>query len=285
MTSLHIKKANLEEFQQVVDWAANEGWNPGLADLEAFYKTDPDGFLIGLLDSKVITAISVVKYNHAFGFLGFYITHPDYRGQGFGLKIWNEGIQYLSGTTIGLDGVLQQQDNYIASGFKFSGRNIRYMGIPELSKTYGTAYATKPPRDIDQPWIKELDRRCFGCARESFLHNWIGSQDQTRQTLVIFKQSKPCGFGTIRQCKSGYKIGPLFSTDPNAASPLFQALCELIPSGSEITLDIPQCNSKAMELTKDFGLEPTFETARMYRGTPPLIDWQNVYGITSFELG
>lgn len=285
MANFKIRKASQKDFKNAVKWAENEDWNPGYDDLKAFHQSDPNGFLVGTLNEKVIASISVVRYDQTFGFLGFYITHPDYRGKGYGLKLWNKGIEYLRGATIGLDGVLEQQENYIASGFEFFGRNIRYSGIPKFLKNQSGDFATSPINEIDHDWIERLDRICFGCDRQNFLNKWLGSQDQTRQSLAVFKNSKPCGFGTIRKCKSGYKIGPLFSTDFDAADTLFRALCALTPADSEITLDIPECNPRAIELAESSGLKPIFETTRMYRGTPPPIDWQKVFGITSFELG
>lgn len=285
MTRFLIRKASQSDFEQVIKWADNEGWNPGLDDLATFYQTDPDGFLVGMLDDQIIASISVVKYNPAFGFLGFYIADQNYRGQGYGLDIWKRGIQYLDGATIGLDGVVDQQDNYITSGFQFFGRNIRYSGIPKPSNIQNIHVTTRPIIENDYIWMSSLDRDCFGCDRQSFLRNWTGSQDPTRHTLAVHKDAKPCGFGTIRKCSSGYKIGPLFSIDLDAAITLFKALCELIPINSEVTLDVPECNPKAVELAQNFGLKPIFETARMYRGTPPPIDWQKVFGVTTLELG
>jgi predicted GNAT family N-acyltransferase len=285
MANFLIQKATQTDFEQVVQWAENEGWNPGLDDLETFYQTDPDGFLVGILDDKIIASISVVKYNQAYGFLGFYITDQTYRGQGYGIQVWTKGIEYLKSATIGLDGVVDQQDNYIASGFEFFGRNIRYSGVPKSTHIQNQDVTIQTISKNDFSWINALDQKCFGCDRQLFLRNWISWQDQNRQTLAVYKNAKPCGFGTIRKCKSGYKIGPLFSTDSDAASLLFDALSNLTPENSEITLDVPEQNARAIELANSFDLQPVFETARMYKGPRPPITWQNVFGITTLELG
>ena len=124
-----IRTMTRDELVLVVDWAAKEGWNPGLYDVECFYAADPQGFLIGLLDGEPIASISVVKYGMAFGFLGFYMVRPAFRGQGYGMRIWQAGLQYLQGRTIGLDGVVEQQNNYLKSGFQLAHRNIRYEGM------------------------------------------------------------------------------------------------------------------------------------------------------------
>ena len=123
-----IRSINRDEVDYAIDWAASEGWNPGLHDAACFYKADPEGFLIGMLGDEPVACISVVKYGTTFGFLGFYIVKPEYRGQGYGLEIWNAGMTRLKGRTVGLDGVIVQQNNYKKSNFQLAYRNIRHEG-------------------------------------------------------------------------------------------------------------------------------------------------------------
>ena len=41
----------------LVDWAAAEGWNPGLDDAAAFRSADPDGFLIATVDGEAVGGV------------------------------------------------------------------------------------------------------------------------------------------------------------------------------------------------------------------------------------
>ena len=77
-----------QEIEIPIEWAAKEGWNPGLYDGESFHAADPDGFILGLLDDEPIASISAVKYGTSFGFIGFYIVKPEYRGKGYGIQTW-----------------------------------------------------------------------------------------------------------------------------------------------------------------------------------------------------
>ena len=52
-----------------------------------------------------------------------------------------------------------------------------------------------------------------------------------------------------------------------------------------VFLDVPVPNTEGIALARDLGLEPVFETARMYRGPDPGLRLDRVFGITSFELG
>ena len=81
---LMIGEADVDDVATMLDWAAQEVWNPGLADAHCFRTADPGGFLIGRVAGQRAACISVVRYGEGHGFLGFYICAPDYRGRGHG---------------------------------------------------------------------------------------------------------------------------------------------------------------------------------------------------------
>jgi GNAT superfamily N-acetyltransferase len=106
------------EVEQLVDWARIEGWNPGFVDAPALHAADPQGFIGCFVDGQMAAGISAVRYGSDFGFIGLYITRPDFRGKGFGRKVWDAGMAHLDSRTIGLDGVPEQQANYRSMGFE-----------------------------------------------------------------------------------------------------------------------------------------------------------------------
>ena len=106
---LAIRPASRRELDLAVEWAAKEGWNPGLSDAACFYVADPEGFLLAFRDGEPVASISVVRYGGAFGFLGLYIVRPDLRGRGYGYRLWQAGMAHLGERTVGLDGVVAQQ--------------------------------------------------------------------------------------------------------------------------------------------------------------------------------
>ena len=126
--ALAIRPLQRSEMGLALDWAAAEGWNPGLADAEPFHAADPGGFLCGWLADEPVALISAVRYGADSGFIGFYIVRPAWRGRGHGLAIWQAAMARLAGRNIALDGVVAQQDNYRRSGFKLAWRGA---GIEE----------------------------------------------------------------------------------------------------------------------------------------------------------
>jgi hypothetical protein len=98
------------------------------------------------------------------------------------------------------------------------------------------------------------------------------------------RHGRLAGWGVIRPCRKGFKIGPLVADDRASAEAVLTALLARV-GGGEIFLDVPSINREAIALAQDFGLAPVFETARMYTGAIPPLRLERVFGVTSFELG
>jgi GNAT superfamily N-acetyltransferase len=276
-----IRTMDEAEVALAVDWAAAEGWNPGYQDADCFYQGDRQGFFVGLLNGEPITIISAVKYNEAFGFIGFYIVKPGYRGQGYGWQIWQKALDYLQGCNIGLDGVLAQQENYRKSGFNLAYRNIRYQGC-----TGGESRPSDHLVTLDRiNWgdVLAYDRQCFPVPREKFLQAWLYQKDH--QAIAYQEDGILRGYGVVRPCRVGYKIGPLFADTPEVAEVLFLALKAIPAAENTIYLDVPEVNQAAIALATKYSLQVVFETARMYTRQAPSIALDKIYGVTSFELG
>jgi Acetyltransferase (GNAT) domain len=273
-----IRTMSLEEISLAVDWAAAEGWNPGRADAGCFASVDPGGFLIGEHQGAAASTLSVVNYDQRFAFLGFYIVRPDLRGRGLGLRTWQAGIAHAGARTIGLDGVVSQQDNYRKSGFAFAHNNIRYGGVVAgLRAPSETVPLSNVPFDV----IEQDDATVFPAARRSFLRAWITAPGHVGQALL--RNGRLTAWGVVRPCRRGRKIGPLVADDRTAAEAIFAALSG--PQGGEIFLDVPQPNRDAVALAVGHGLAPVFETARMYSGPIRPLLLERVFGVTTFELG
>lgn len=283
----HIRPMRRPDLDLPLDWAAAEGWNPGLYDGDAFHLADPRGFLLGLLDGEPVGCISAVSYGPEFGFLGFYIVRPDQRGRGFGMHLWLAALERLTGTqAIGLDGVLAQQDNYRRSGFALAYRNQRFEGTGKAGTAPGALPAGARLVDAAEVAADALlayDTGIFGAARAAFLHAWVRPPAGSALALLD-GGGGVTGYGVIRACRHGYKVGPLFADTPAGADTLFAALMATAP-GAPVFLDVAQPNAEALALAARHGMTPVFETARMYLGATPAVDVGRTFGVTSFELG
>lgn len=280
MSDLLIRNLRPEDISLAIDWAAAEGWNPGLADAACFAAPDAHGFFVGEIDGEPVATVSCVNYDDRFAFLGFYIVRADFRGAGHGLRIWNAAIAHAGARAIGLDGVVAQQDNYRKSGFQRAYANIRYGGI--------VAAPPKPPADvvaldtIPFALVDADDATVFPARRSAFLRAWIDASGHVGRALV--RDGKLAAWGVIRPCRTGRKIGPLVADDRAGAAAIVQALLVSADVG-EVFLDVPAVNREAIALAVELGLKPVFETARMYTRPIPPLRLDRVFGVTSFELG
>lgn len=270
-----IKPMTQDELETVLDWAAQEGWNPGLDDASAFLAADPAGFLLKRVNGTPVAAISVVNHAPDFAFLGLYLCRPDYRGQGHGWSIWQAGIAHAGDRTIGLDGVPAQQANYEKSGFVRSGKTTRFTG-----QYSSEAPGIRPLHPEDLPHVLAQDRRLSGIVRNSYLNAWF-QEAPTRRTLVHGAVGAPDAIVTIRQCREGAKIGPLRAPSAEQAMALIGACSD----GQTVSIDVPDSSPALAQALLQAGFTASFETARMYRGPAPSRHPCVAEAVTTLELG
>jgi len=280
-SDLTIRMMRPDEISIAVNWAAAEGWNPGLADDTCFAAADPEGFFIGELDGTPAATVSCVNYGASFAFLGFYIVREDLRGRGYGLRMWRAAIAHAGARVIGLDGVVAQQQNYRRSGFELAYANVRYGGTvaaPHAPQAGVVLALTELPLGT----VEAYDATVFPAPRTAFLRAWIHSPGHVGCALV--RDGGLAGWGVIRPCRKARKIGPLVADDRATAEVVLSALLASA-GGGEMFLDVPSINRDAVALARDLGLTPVFETARMYTGAIPPLRLERVFGVTTFELG
>jgi hypothetical protein len=277
------------ELDQLVEWAAGEGWNPGLDDAEVFWATDPDGFIAAELDGEFVGGGSVVSYGGEYGFMGFFIVRPGLRQQGLGAPLWFHRRDVLRGrlhpgAAIEMDGVFTMQPFYARGGFEFQHRDLRFEGRAQAVRPAGGPLAgeLRPVAELPFEEVEGFDREHFPAPRPAFLEMWI--RRPGGHALGFVGPDGLMGLGVSRPCRRGHKIGPLFARTPAVADHLFSALCERI-EGEDVQIDVPEPNAAAVSLARAHGMREVFGCARMTLGSPPVLPLQQIFGVTSFELG
>ena len=280
-SSYVIRNATRTELDQMIDWARAENWNPGNFDADCFYAADPSGFWLGVLDGEAIASLSAVKYGKTFAFVGFYIVRPEFRGQGFGWRLWQTVLAPLGDRNLALDGVVEQQANYRKSGFQLAHCNLRYAGVGggELPQHPGLV----PLAQLPFAQVAAYDAGFFPGDRATFLHHWLRQPQSTAVGMVVAGELK--GYGMVRVSHQGYRLGPLFADDEAIADVLLLALKSHIPAGTPVYLDVPLINAAAQRLMAQHAMSPGFETARMYTQSLPELPYDRWYGVTTLEVG
>jgi GNAT superfamily N-acetyltransferase len=262
-----------------VAWAEGEGWNPGLDDAERFLAADPCAFLATERDGQVAATIACARYGDAYAFIGCYIVRPELRGQGVGSTMFDRAVAHAGGRVVGLDGVLAQQASYARRGFVLAHRNVRWRMTGGGRRPLAVRDLSSVPFDA----LVRFDAGVFGAKRDRFLRAWTGRP--AGHALACSRGGRLTGYGVLRACRVGAKVGPLFADDEDTADTLLRGLLAAAGAGTPVFVDMPRANRRAAPLRIGREPQPVFETARMYLGGRPPEDVERVFGVTTLELG
>ena len=276
-----IRTAREEEVPVFIEWARREGWNPGLHDGECHYAVDPAGWYIAEVDGEIVGTLAVSNYDSRFSFGGFFVIREDMRSKKIGWTLSGAAIRHAGGRNLGIDGVYAMQEKYSSRmGFRFAYRNIRWRGVADGEKQQGLCSA----KDVPFSSLLAYDTLHFPAERRRFLDRWIrmpGTWSSACMERGILR-----GYGVIRSCFEGYKIGPIFADTAEIGERIMEDLTgrEEV-RGEPFFIDTPEPNREAVRMAKDRGMEEVFGTARMYTREIPPLPVERVFGVTTFEMG
>ena len=280
--SYRIRQMSEEDARLAFEWGKQVGWNPGLHDWRLMRDIDPEGCFAGFLDGTMVSSIIALQYQGKYGFLGMYIVAPEYRGRGYGLSIWRHALNYLTSEVgaecIGLDGVLANEPLYQKWGFHSAFKIWRYKSAVKRKSTRKCPEIT----ESHFPDVSSYDLKVFQVDRAPFLHDFIFKTEA--KTAVHYVAGKLAGFAVARPCYEGYKIGPLFADDVEAARILIESLLSDL-TGHTVFIEVPETNHHAIQLVTNLDMHPEAPTVRMYTSHRHHLDTSYAYGITSRTMG
>lgn len=281
--SLEIGQMRADEVASLVEWAAAEGWNPGLSDVGVAWTVDPEAFVAVRASGELLAGGTIISYDGRFGFMGFFIVRPEHRGEGLGRRLWYYRRDRLigrlaRGASIGMDGVFNMVPFYEAGGFALAYRDLRFegvaRGVPDASVV--------PLAAVGFDAVEAYDRRHVAAPRAAFLREWFVQAGALG--VAVMEHDALVGYGLLRPCRVGFKVGPLFADRPDVAERIVDDLMARV-SGQQVQWDIPEPNEAALAMAARRGLRESFGCARMYLGPDPNLPVDRIYGVTSFEFG
>jgi GNAT superfamily N-acetyltransferase len=272
-----------EEAMLLGEWAAQEGWNPGLNDVAIAWSFDPAAFIALRHGDELVGGGCIISYRGAAGFMGLFIVRADYRGRGLGTILWHERLRRLRArlnpnAPIGMDGVFEMAPFYAKGGFEFLYRDLRYEGTASGEPDAGAV----PLENVDFSKIDMHDRLHVEAPRTEFLWAWL-TQPGGRG-LALIEDGQLTGYGFVRPCRVGYKAGPVFANNSACGKRLIHSLLSRV-SGQQVQIDIPEPNKAAVRIVEALGWKRSFGCARMVQGPKSALPVQQIFGVTSFEFG
>lgn len=134
----------------------------------------------------------------------------------------------------------------------------------------------------------EVTERLFPARREDFLRHWLAIPRSVN--LVARSGADIVGWIDIRPSTNGWRVGPLFTLTPTTAQTLLRNAVAAVEannpnSDSQVFIDVPEPNIRAIQLVEQLGMTRVFQCVRMYKGEAPDLQLNAIFGNTTFELG
>jgi len=299
--SFSIREMGAGDLALVTDWARREGFCPGPWDVAIMRHADRRGGWVGCLDGQPVGCVMGVRYDDSFGFIGLFLVRPEHRGHGYGVALWQRAMHHLRDVAcIGLEAAPERLRDYGQWGFRPAHHTLRWSlpghQLPSqrrphcLSTAFPPGFRIVPAHAVSEPVVMAYDARHEATPRPLFLREWLQPSTPGDAVLVVLDEWGCCrGFARIRvallperECL-GWRIGPWLADHEALAGGLLDRLCG--DREGPVLVDAPETNPRAGRLLERRGFHPTSSTIRMYRGTPPGLPIQDIYGLACLELG
>ena len=277
---LTIRNLARQEMVFSVEVAHKEGWNPGLYDGASFYQADPDGFFLAELDGGMAGGISAVKYGSGLAVIGSHFVLPPFRGRGIGKKLWEHALDVAGDRSIRINGLTEKKGFYTSYGFRSAGIVLRYRG--DVFAEARSGENVRSAYDVDFRALIAYDAGIFGVARAAFLKAWMETPGM--QCLCVVQDEAIRGWGCMRRCRDGWRLGPVFADHHDGAEELLRHFA-LKTIGERAYIDVPESNAHAIRLAFSMGMTPSDARMRLYRGPGMDEPMDSVFGFTTLDIG
>ena len=225
-----------KEFESIIINAmVKEGWGPGLQDAKCFMACDPTAGFVGELNGKPICCGTIAKYGNSYAFGGSYIVSKEFRGKGYGKKLYDAGLANVEHfPSIALISGLKPEEIIKSNGFRslFYGAFFIF-NIPTAMACFSETSITSPSvkikriEEVNKQALFIYDTTVFGFERHVFLSKWL-RMTGSHSRVAIDGEGSIVGYTVARPTfiKGSYKIGPLFADSEAIAENLLKAVFE-----------------------------------------------------------
>lgn len=277
-----------QDFVLVNQWCVEEGWNLGMYDSGIYHQVDPSGHFLFLKTDEPVGAISLVKHKNDFYTVGPFIVNKKWRDLGMGKIIWQETVERLDGeVSVLLYAVPEQTRRYQKAGFNFYFENHRWCLANKEKCLLKTSADIKEIKLDNLQSISLYDEEIFQASRQRAFESLLNTPNSSG--CFIGDKNDIQGFGFIRPCINGYRVGPLMAENLDIARQLVLALVKPINNGS-IFIDSPSTNLPFHKLMQNLGFlkNSKYNTCAMIKGIVYKKIIENLerhLGIFSLEIG
>jgi ribosomal protein S18 acetylase RimI-like enzyme len=265
----------------------------------------------------VVASLLALGHTDELAWIGCYIVDKAHRGKGYGIKLFQHGLDHLKGHRyIGLGAVLSVVPAYERSGFKqswlcktFRGDMVKDVLAKLSPDDYQNVAVTDWTDDDSIQDLARLEQRCTGYYRPVFWKQWIRMHTGPTRTgdcarnhgrlaaKVLDQHGKLAHFASLRPAVKGFAL-VLYSQDPHAAEALLRYVVQSVVDGSSsahwslpknhyMALDANGCgdNPASFALYEKLGFNVVTTHRRMYHDAYPTGDLSGLFSAASLTIG
>ena len=219
-------------------------WNPSFSDSELYFNPETSHFYLGYVNYVPAFSVGFTIYKEPkILFAGMYYCLPEFRHVGncflYATTKYNElkrncEILALPGTPV----LGKKYENKMGTKIRGKIFRRRLFVDPEkmCSKTYDASI--KDVKAIDINKLLKYDRAICGYDRSPILKKLHQIDPYNATCLVYESNGEIQGYGLLRRCVEGYKIGPLLAENAKTASEILHALKTKVLGTGEVLVTV-----------------------------------------------
>jgi creatinine amidohydrolase len=258
------------------------GWNQTEADLSFFFKQFSETYWVAVHNGKVIGSTLAAVYDQKVAWIGMVLVDPEFRRQGVGRSLMSTALEALRHfPSVKLDATPDGKALYDRLGFKdeYLLHRMVTRALPVVEVPPSSAVRPMVPGDL--PGVIAADRAAFGTDRSALLTRLF----QEAPHLAWIGVDQPSAFCLGRRGFHFTQVGPVVAPSAAFAESLIgSALGSL--SGQAVVLDVPESQTRTLDLLKTRGFITQRTLLRMYRETNSIVGRPDqLFAIAGPELG
>ena len=272
-------------------------WNPSFSDADLYFNPETSHFYLGYVNYVPAFSVGFTIYKDPkIMFAGMYYCLPEYRHVGNCFLYATNKFHELKKTCdiLALPGTPLMGRKYENKmGVKIRGKIFRRRLFIEPEKLCNKNYDTsvlKNVNDIDINNLIKFDRSVCGYDRSAVLKKLPLVDPINTSVLVHQTNGEIKGYGMLRRCVEGYKIGPLLAENVTVASEILWALKTKVLGLGEILVTVDVGEEEGEWSQREFwdrhGFDFNNEKFWYLQCTEKFpCNWKKTFGIFSLETG
>jgi len=262
----HVRTMSTDDIDFAVHLTSLVNWNMSRADFEFMMELEPEGCFILLQELERIGLATNVSFGRV-GWFGNLLVKEEFRKKGAGSQLVLHSIKYLRSknvATVALYAYLDVVPLYKKLDFTYDSNYVVLVGKGFSSPPNASMRQAK---NEDLQRIIEYDQSCLGSNRRKLLEPIMLDSDNI--CYVSTDDKRILGYAIAKVYDGMAELGPLVcnqSRDDIAIDLLKTALNRL--KGFEVSMFVPNKETKILNALRTFGFEERFQVARMFNGPP-----------------